>query len=188
LPASQAELMAVKCSGQRTWTDAPGANEDAPMNCVNWYEAFAFCAWDGGRLPTEAEWEYVAAGGSDNRLFPWGSTLPSSGHYANYSGDGFKPNIDVGSYPLGNARWGHRDLAGGVAEWVLDYGEDDWYSAGGASCVDCADLTAPSSASRVSRGGCVYNEAYALRATYRTGDAFTTFRDDGHGVRCARSP
>ena len=56
---------------------APGANESLPINCITWYEAFAFCAWDGGFLPTEAEWNYAAAGGSEQRAYPW-SNPPTS--------------------------------------------------------------------------------------------------------------
>ena len=66
-------VAAIKCdSTYQTWHDSPSGTEQHPMNCVTWYEAFAFCAWDGGRLPTEAEWEKAAAGGDENRLFPWG--------------------------------------------------------------------------------------------------------------------
>jgi formylglycine-generating enzyme required for sulfatase activity len=72
------------------------ANDQYPMNCVNWYEAFAFCIWDGGRLPTEAEWEYAAAGGDENRIYPWGNDvaepLPAS-----YAATGNSPRIAVGS-------------------------------------------------------------------------------------------
>ena len=67
-----------------------GANEQLPMNCVNWYEAFAFCIWDGARLPTENEWELAAAGGSDNRVFPWG-------------GDALTPNLALYNCPAGCA-------------------------------------------------------------------------------------
>src|SRR4051812_38833930 len=46
-----------------TWTDVPAANENRPINNLTWYEAMAFCIWDGGYLPTSTEWSYAAAGG-----------------------------------------------------------------------------------------------------------------------------
>src|SRR6202007_2812018 len=61
-----------------TWTTSPGTQENLPMNCVNWYESYAFCIWDGGFLPSEAEWEYAAAGGSQQREYPWGATAPGT--------------------------------------------------------------------------------------------------------------
>ena len=51
LPPSKFDPAVLRCSTDATWTDAPGANEDLPINCVEWYEMFAFCLWDGGRLP-----------------------------------------------------------------------------------------------------------------------------------------
>ena len=59
----------LKCyPGYQTWLDTPGTptEEDYPINCIDWYEAFAFCIWDGGYLPTEAEWGYAAAGGQQS--------------------------------------------------------------------------------------------------------------------------
>ena len=53
-------------------------HETLPLNCVDWYEAYAFCIWDGGFLPSEAEWEYAAAGGDELREYPWGSTAPGT--------------------------------------------------------------------------------------------------------------
>jgi formylglycine-generating enzyme len=54
-----------------TWTEAADTNENKPINNVDWLVAFAFCAWDGGRLPTFAEWGFAAAGGSEQRVYPW---------------------------------------------------------------------------------------------------------------------
>jgi sulfatase modifying factor 1 len=58
LPADKSALStAMVCDATyATWTPSPGPNEDKPINCLTWYQAFAFCVWDGGRLPTQAEW------------------------------------------------------------------------------------------------------------------------------------
>jgi formylglycine-generating enzyme len=57
--------------GAATWTAAPGPYESLPITCIDWYTLFAFCAWDGGRLPTDLEWGYAAMGGSEERLYAW---------------------------------------------------------------------------------------------------------------------
>jgi sulfatase modifying factor 1 len=75
LESSTPELVAaVKCFTLcQTWTDAALDNESLPMTCITWYEAMVFCLWDGGYVPTEAEWDYAAAGGSEQRVYPWSS-------------------------------------------------------------------------------------------------------------------
>jgi len=177
------------CGSYSTWTDAAGSNESLPMNCVNWYELFAFCAWDGGRLPTEAEWNYAAAGGSEQREYPWGSATPDS-TYAVYdcTGDGsgagncaFSDIQPVGSRsPKGDGRYGQSDLAGSMWEWNLD-----WYAPYQNSCNDCANLSAASG--RVVRGGGWSGGASGLRAAYRDfyGPAYRVF---SIGARCSRTP
>jgi formylglycine-generating enzyme required for sulfatase activity len=180
LPDTQPALIAATNCAGTTWTDSAGADENKPMNCVDWFTAFAFCAWDGGRLPTEAEWEYAAAGGSENRLLPWGgSTLPDCAH-ANSLNCGGAP-MTVGSLAPGAARWGHHDLAGNVWEWTLD----EFLDYASAPCVDCASTTF--GLNRVWRGGNFKFAASWLRAAYRGADS-PSRRVDVLGFRCARSP
>jgi formylglycine-generating enzyme len=177
--------------GLNTWTPSPGAQENLPMNCVNWYEAYAFCIWDGGFLPSEAEWEYAGAGGSDQREYPWGSTDPgTASQYAIYgcwykgtggmSCSGVQNIGAVGTATLGVGRWGQLDLAGNVNEWTVD-----WFAPYVTPCVDCAYLT-QGIGGRMVRGGDFINGS--LLANSRSLALPPTDRDEGVGFRCARSP
>ncbi len=169
-----------------TWTPTASTHERRPAVCVTWYEAFAFCAWDGGRLATEAEWNLAAAGGDEQRVYPWGGTI--DGTYAAYDclGDGsvaaecdFLDLLDVGSRsPAGNGLWGHADLAGNVAEWTLDAFASTYV----VPCENCAALTGTG---RSIRGGDFTSTAQDVTSVARASDAPTS-RSGQRGVRCVR--
>jgi sulfatase modifying factor 1 len=186
LAANRAALTTnLKCqSGYQTWTDTPGINESRPVNCLDWYTAFAFCAWDGGRLATEAEWNYAASGGNEQRYYPWsspGTSTTIDDSYAVYCGGSCYSAQNVGSKsPTGDGKWGQSDLAGNVYEWTLD-----WYATPYLMlCNNCADLTAASS--RVIRGGSFYGSAFYLRSANRIHD-YPEEHYYGFGSRCART-
>jgi formylglycine-generating enzyme required for sulfatase activity len=111
-----------------TWT---GGDERRPKNFLSWYTAAAFCHFDGGRLPTDAEWKYIATGGAERRPYPWGAEPPTPEHAVyNCTGDGdqscsIADILPVGSRPRGAGLWGHRDLAGSMFEWTMDGGAAD---------------------------------------------------------------
>jgi formylglycine-generating enzyme required for sulfatase activity len=114
-----------RCTGDpweeyATWTPEPDDLERAPATCMNWYVAFAFCAWDGGRLPTDAEWNYAAVGGDEQRRYPWGDAPPTDSLVV-FNLDGtLRPYEPVGSRPAGAGRWGHLDLNGSRTELTRD--------------------------------------------------------------------
>jgi sulfatase modifying factor 1 len=177
------------CQGGTTasWTANAGANEKLPISCPSWYESFAFCAWDGGFLLSEAEWNYAAAGGALQREYPWGSVINVT--YANYAcyGDGvvgctLADVLPVGHYsPQGDGYWGQSDFAGNLNEWVLD-----WHSANYPQpCIDCAALTA--TVDRVYRGGGISSSAIGLYVSARF-KLDPTKRNAALGIRCGRVP
>jgi formylglycine-generating enzyme required for sulfatase activity len=179
-----------------TWTASASTQENLPINYVNWWESYAFCIWDGGFLPSEAEWEYAAAGGIEQREYPWGSTDPgTANHYAIYNCDypsganslaactGVTNIAPVGTATLGAGLWGQLDLAGEVWEWNLD-----GYSSYVDPCTDCADVADVAAASPlVLRGGAVGGPASYLLPPYRlNGTPAGRYYD--FGVRCSRAP
>lgn len=180
---------ALNCGSAATWTPVAGSNENLPIGCITWYEAFAFCAWDGGFLPTDAEWNYAASGGSDQRVYAW-SVPPNSttidNTYAVYctntNGCGTAVAAQrVGSKsPIGDGKWGQSDLIGNVAEQTLDY-----YPGFINPCSDCADFN--SSATRAIHGsGFDYTPVGSnLRSLARSGND-PTQRFQSLGFRCAR--
>lgn len=148
-----------------------------PVNCLTWEEAGAFCAWAGGRLPTEAEWE-KAARGADGRKYPWGNRgLPEAGRVANVCDascplawrlaeydDGFAATAPAGSFAAGASPYGALDMGGNVWEWTADV------HAGGPA--------------RVIRGGSWNNQARNTRASMRSG-LRPEARAPTVGFRCA---
>jgi formylglycine-generating enzyme required for sulfatase activity len=90
-----------------------------PAVGITWHNAYAYCAWKGKRLPTEAEWE-KGARGPDGDLYPWGNEDPTCA-LAHYKGCTPPTTLPVGNLPAGH--WGLFDMAGNGYEWV-----QDWYS------------------------------------------------------------
>jgi formylglycine-generating enzyme len=187
-------MTSLKCNATfATWTDAPGANETRPMNCLTWYEAQAFCSWDGGYLPSEAEWNFAAAGGDQQRAYAWSSpaeSLELTPENASYHdgtscvGDGqagcaVTDLVPVGNRGAGDGRWGHSDLAGNVWEWSLDWLHAEYQ----VPCENCAQLEAASF--RVLRGGGFFGGPTYLRSGGRN-NYLPGSRLYSVGARCAR--
>jgi sulfatase modifying factor 1 len=188
---TNADLTTACFSPPYTWTPSAGSTDTLPINCVNWYEAYAFCIWDGGFLPSEAEWEYAAAGGSQQREYPWGSTDPGmANQYAIYF-EYFRRGAQAAPAPVGFASlgaglWGQLDLVGNLSEWNLD-----WSAIYGDPCVDCAILTPPilsqSPNERVVSAG-DYLAHIEMLSNWNHEGTFPSDRLTGDGFRCARTP
>ena len=163
-----------------------------PVVLVSWSDASEYCEWTGGRLPTEAEWEY-AARGQESFHYPWGDTF--DGDNLNFcdsncpfdwadenANDLYEFTAPVGSYPDGTSWVGAADLAGNVWEWVADWYQDGYYE----------DSPAENPAGprqgiyRVLRGGGWSGDDYLARSSARSGDVAPEDGTNFIGFRCAQ--
>ncbi|MBL6766339.1 MAG: formylglycine-generating enzyme family protein [Verrucomicrobiae bacterium] len=194
----------VNASWKRPEGENSGIDDrmDHPAVHIAWYDAMAYCKWAGKRLPTEAEWEYAARGGTNNFLYVWG----------NEKGDPAKPpcNIFQGSFPNNNTVvdgykatspggkfpaniFGLHDMAGNVWEWCSDWYMPDYYRNSPAKNPqgpeNSYDPNEPGVWKKVTRGGSfLSNDAYL--AGYRPGLRMKTSADTGisdTGFRCVKT-
>jgi len=161
--------------------------DDAPVVCVNWEQAQAFAKWAGGRLPTEAEWEYAALSGGKNQKYPWGDDEPNCELAVLDSGCGRSSTWPVCAKPKGNTQQGLCDMAGDVWEWL-----QDWYHGSYQGAPrDGRAWESPRGSFRVVRGGSWYfDHASRLRVANRNyADPANSYGSDGVilGFRLARS-
>lgn len=154
--------------------DCEAAAPDQPRACVTWFEAEAYARWRGGRLPTEAEWEY-AARGPESLTYPWGDTWdPLLANVVDSSGSTL-----VGSFP-GGASWvGALDMSGNVMEWVADWLDVHYYETSPRQ-----NPPGPESGFRkVEKGGWWGSVPYVARAAYRHFEDPPEYQDHHIGLR-----
>ncbi len=165
-----------KAKRPESWDDSRFNDPEQPVVGVSWEEAQAFCKWAGGRLPTEAEWEYACRSGSQ-REYCFGDNEAELGDYAWYRENSGGKLQRVGQKKP-NA-WGLHDMHGNVWEWCHDvYGP---YNA-----TAQVDPKGPvRGAERVFRGGSWLDDARLVRAAYRLGYS-PVIRDSLLGFRLAR--
>ncbi len=159
---------------------------DEPVVHVCFYEAQAYAAWAGKRLPTEAEWEKAARfdpATGRSRRYPWGDEDPTEAH-ANLGQRHLSP-APIGAYPAGASPLGVHQLIGDVWEWV----DTDFRGYPGFVAFPYREYSEVffGSSYKVLRGGSFGTDPVACRGTFRNWD-FPIRRQIFAGFRCARDP
>ena len=148
-----------------------------PVIHVDWNLAQAYCEWREARLPTEAEWEKAARGGT-NVFYPWGNVQDCNlANYGGCLGDTSSATI----YALGASRYGVYNMAGNVSEWVSDWYLDDYYLSSSREDPQGPDT----GTEKVLRGGSWKDNYADIRSVNREAERPTYFSNT-IGFRCAR--
>ena len=194
--AGRCKEPATKSSSDQKYTPyynwGKSGRENYPVNGVSWNDANSYCSWKGGRLPTEAEWEYTARGGLEGKIYPWGDTFKCSQANADDETkldsntvpggagcDGYEGTSPVGRFPVNG--YGLFDMSGNVWEWCSDWYGKDYYSSSPAN-----NPAGPGSGEyRVLRGGSWDFNTWLLRASGRYLNT-PAGRLSSNGFRCVR--
>jgi formylglycine-generating enzyme required for sulfatase activity len=161
--------------------DEFGENERQPVVRVSWYDAYIFCKWANGRLPTEAEWEYACRAGT-TKPFYTGDNLTTE--QANYDGKIGK-TTPVGSYKPND--WELYDMHGNVYEWCQDWYGKEYYSDCKRQGTVDNPLGPETGSFRVLRGGSWYNSSRCCRSARRY-FSHPAIRNDFIGLRLVFVP
>ncbi len=181
--------VAPAVQAQGTWQVA-GAEKE-PINAVSWAQAQAYCVWQGGQLPTEAQWERAARGGKEGQIVPWAAGLSCSVAVfddgpatAGQGCDGLGLQV-VGSKAAAANAYGLQDMIGNVAEMTAD-----WYGASAYVGAESVDPMGPAAGTaKVARGGGFLDSADSgyLRLSSRRSLDISALAAVDVGWRCARA-